>query len=118
MLTYRGDKFVKGKKFKINESIYRFQKRDDKDNLIFESLDGKRLKLTEEEFNKDTNNYSEDEMIKIVKSYFEDNNPDDRFLASEFVKKYSMDDNYPKLQKYLKKILKDEARKRDEEIEK
>ena len=51
MLTYRGDKFVKGKKFKINESTYRFQKRDDEDNLIFESLDGKELRLTEEEFN-------------------------------------------------------------------
>lgn len=51
MLTYRGDKFVKGKKFKINESEYRFQKRDDNDNLIFESIDGSKLKLTEEEFN-------------------------------------------------------------------
>ena len=37
MLTYRGDKFVKGKKFKINETDYRFSKRDD-NNLIFEAI--------------------------------------------------------------------------------
>ena len=52
MLTYRGDKFIKGKKFTINESIYRFQKRDNKDNLIFEGIDGEKLKITEEEFDK------------------------------------------------------------------
>ena len=53
MLTYRGDIFVKGKKFKINESLYRFQKRDSKDKLVFESVDDKKIiKLTDSEFKK------------------------------------------------------------------
>ena len=52
MLTYRGDKFIKGKKFTINESVYRFQKRDNKDNLIFEGANGNKITLTEEEFDK------------------------------------------------------------------
>ncbi|MBO7615045.1 MAG: hypothetical protein J6T15_05055 [Bacilli bacterium] len=51
MLLYKGDKFIKGKKFTINESVYRFQKRDNNDNLIFEGINGSKLKLTEEEFN-------------------------------------------------------------------
>lgn len=52
MLTYRGDKFVKGKKFKINEKEYRFSKRND-DKLIFEAIsDGSKYSITEEEFNK------------------------------------------------------------------
>lgn len=51
MLTYRGDKFVKGKKFTINETAYRFSKRDD-EKLIFESIsDGSKFIMTEEEFN-------------------------------------------------------------------
>ena len=51
MLTYRGDKFVKGKKFTINESVYRFVKRDKDENLIFESVNNKRMiKLTESEY--------------------------------------------------------------------
>jgi len=51
MLTYRGDKFVKGKKFTINESIYRFSKRDE-EKLIFESIsDGSKFIMTEDEFN-------------------------------------------------------------------
>lgn len=50
MLTYRGDKFVKGKKFKINENEYRFSKREE-DNLIFESIsDGSKYSITEAEF--------------------------------------------------------------------
>ena len=39
MLTYRGDKYVKGKKFKINESTYFFSKYDGEDYLIFEAED-------------------------------------------------------------------------------
>lgn len=51
MLTYRGDKFVKGKKFTINEAVYRFSKRDD-EKLIFESIsDSSKLVMTEDEFN-------------------------------------------------------------------
>ena len=51
MLTYRGDKFVKGKKFTINENIYRFSKRDE-EKLIFESVsDGSKFVMTEDEFN-------------------------------------------------------------------
>ena len=48
MLTYRGDKFVKGKKFIIDEQEYRFVKRDD-EKLLFESATGN-LKLTEAEY--------------------------------------------------------------------
>ena len=52
MLTYRGDKFVKGKKFKINETDYRFSKRDD-NKLIFEAIsDGSRFVIAEDEYNK------------------------------------------------------------------
>ena len=51
MLTYRGDKFVRGKKFTINESLYRFAKRDE-EKLIFESVsDGSKFIMTEDEFN-------------------------------------------------------------------
>ena len=49
MLTYRGDRFVKGKKFKIDENDYRFSKRDG-DKLIFESTSNKTLTITEDEF--------------------------------------------------------------------
>ena len=53
MLLYRGDKYVTGKKFKINESNYIFIKRDKDDNLIFESIkDGSKLKLTESDMEK------------------------------------------------------------------
>ena len=52
MLTYRGDKFVRGKKFTINEEKYIFSKRDNTGNLIFESVkDGSKLNLTEEKYN-------------------------------------------------------------------
>ena len=54
MLTYRGDKFVKGKKFKINESEYYFNRRDD-DKLVFNTIDSKPFIITEEEFNKAEN---------------------------------------------------------------
>ena len=51
MLTYRGDKFVIGKKFTINEEKYRFCKRDN-EQLIFESVkDGSKLTMTEEKYN-------------------------------------------------------------------
>ena len=50
MLTYRGDKFVKGKKFKIKESIYRFSKYDNDDYLIFEAEDKKSLRISKEEY--------------------------------------------------------------------
>ena len=52
MLTYRGDKFVKGKKFNINEQLCRFSRRDG-DKLIFEAIsDGSKVSITEEEYNK------------------------------------------------------------------
>ena len=107
MLTYRGDKFIKGKKFTINESVYRFQKRDNNDNLIFESDNGEKIKLTESEFNKATLKEDEDEqsMIDVVKDYYENGNSDARFKASEYISKYAMDDRYPELRSYIKKLL-------------
>lgn len=108
MLTYRGDKFVKGKRFTINEAVYRYQKRDNKNRLVFESLDGKFLKLDEAEYNKlmeETNRYSEDDMINTIKAYYEDGNEMAKKLANEFVSKYAIDDKYPKLQAYIKKVL-------------
>lgn len=49
MLLYRGDKFVKGKKFRINENDYIFIKRNKEDKLCFESIsDGKYLVIDEE----------------------------------------------------------------------
>lgn len=52
MLYYRGDKFVKGKKFTINESIYKFVKKSRDNKLIFESIEDKSLlKITESEYN-------------------------------------------------------------------
>ena len=51
MLYYRGDKFVKGKKFTINESIYKFVKKSRDNKLIFESIEDKSLlKITESEY--------------------------------------------------------------------
>jgi hypothetical protein len=50
MLTYRGDKFVKGKKFRINEQDYRFSKYDSDNFLIFEAEDKKSLRISKEEF--------------------------------------------------------------------
>lgn len=50
MLTYRGDKFVKGKKFKINEQFYRFSKYDNEGMLIFEAEDKKSLRISKEEY--------------------------------------------------------------------
>ena len=53
MLLYRGDKFVKGKKFRINENDYIFIKRNKEDKLCFESIcDGKYLVIDEEKYNK------------------------------------------------------------------
>lgn len=52
MLYYRGDKFVKGKKFTINESVYKFVKKSRDNKLIFESIEDKSLlKITESEYN-------------------------------------------------------------------
>ena len=52
MLYYRGDKFVKGKKFTINESVYKFVKKSRDNKLIFESIKDKSLlKITESEYN-------------------------------------------------------------------
>ena len=63
MLTYRGDKFVKGKKFKINETDYRFSKRDD-NKLIFEAIsDGSRFVIAEDEYNK---KYDIKEEAKVI----------------------------------------------------
>lgn len=104
MLTYRGDKFIKGKKFIIGESTYRFQKRDNSDNLIFESIGGKKLKLTEAEFNSKSNK-SEDDMIKTLKAYFEDNNEVARQEAYDIISKYAISDEYPNLQAYIKELL-------------
>lgn len=51
MLYYRGDKFVKGKKFTINESVYKFIKKTKNDELVFESIeDNSTLKILESEF--------------------------------------------------------------------
>ena len=51
MLYYRGDKFVKGKKFTINESIYKFIKKTKNDELVFESIeDSSTIKILESEF--------------------------------------------------------------------
>lgn len=53
MLIYKGDKFVKGKKFTINENVYVFSKKDNKDRYIFESIKGKEIvKLSESEARK------------------------------------------------------------------
>lgn len=111
MLTYRGDKFIKGKKFTINESVYRFQKRDNNDNLIFESDTGDKLKLTEDEFNKnvklkeEANGYSEQYMIDTIKAYYEDNKKEARDMANLFISIYANSDDFPKLQAYVKKLL-------------
>lgn len=89
MLTYRGDIFVKGKKFKINESLYRFQKRDSKDRLVFESIDTKELiRLTDSEFKKSNKPIIKEAGDRIrgelgVKSIsawrdYKKNNPNDR----------------------------------------
>lgn len=51
MLYYRGDKFVKGKKFTINESVYKFIKKTKNDELVFESIeDSSTIKILESEF--------------------------------------------------------------------
>ena len=50
MLTYRGDKYVKGKKFKINESTYFFSKYDGEDYLIFEAEDKRSLRISKEDY--------------------------------------------------------------------
>lgn len=112
MLTYRGDKFIKGKKFTIKESTYRFQKRDNNDNLIFESINGEKLKLSEEEFNKavslkeEANGYSEPYMISVIKSYYEDGNNKARDMANMFISTYATEpDKYPELYAYVKKLL-------------
>ena len=101
MLTYRGDRLVKGKKFTIKESECVFQKRDSKDRLIFESSDNQILKLTEEEFNNSYNNPEDEEAVSIVKAW-NDGDESKRQLASFIISNYAMDDNFPKLQEYLK----------------
>lgn len=51
MLCYRGDTFVKGKKFTINESVYKFMKKSKDDKLIFEDeKTRKSLRISKEEF--------------------------------------------------------------------
>lgn len=51
MLYYRGDKFVKGKKFTINEAEYRFIRKTKNEELVFESIkDNSTLKILESEF--------------------------------------------------------------------
>lgn len=53
MLYYRGDKFVKGKKFTINETEYKFLKKSKDNKLVFESLkDNSIYQITEAEYNK------------------------------------------------------------------
>ena len=111
MLTYRGDKFIKGKKFTINESTYRFQKRDKNENLVFKSNEGKTLKLTEAEFNskslkEGTNGYSEQSMIDTIKSYYEDGNEMAKDMANMFISTYATEsEKYPKLYAYVKKLI-------------
>lgn len=109
MLIYRGDKFVKGKKFTINESVYRYQKRDNKDRLIFEGLDGKILKLTESEYDKilkeEANGYNEPSMIATVKAYYKEGNVMAKDMANLFVSTYAKDNKYPKLQAYVNELF-------------
>lgn len=51
MLCYRGDTFVKGKKFTINESVYKFTKKSKDNKLIFEDEETKKsLRISKEEF--------------------------------------------------------------------
>lgn len=51
MLCYRGDNFVKGKKFTINESVYKFTKKSKDNKLIFEDEKTKKsLRISKEEF--------------------------------------------------------------------
>ena len=51
MLCYRGDTFVKGKKFIINESVYKFTKKSKDNKLIFEDEKTKKsLRISKEEF--------------------------------------------------------------------
>lgn len=52
MLYYRGDKFVKGKKFTINEAEYKFIRKTKDKELVFESTkDKSTLKILESKFN-------------------------------------------------------------------
>lgn len=56
MLYYRGDKFVKSKKFSIYNETYKFLKRSKDNKLVFESLKDKSiLQITESEFEKSSN---------------------------------------------------------------
>lgn len=51
MLYYRGDRFVKGKKFNINEGTYKFVKKTKDNELVFESINDKStLKMLESDF--------------------------------------------------------------------
>lgn len=113
MLTYRGDRFVKDKKFKINESVYKFQKRDNKDRLVFEGLDKQVLKLTEAEFNRLSDNAEDKEAVSIVKSYLEEGNQNYKDTANYIINMYSDNDSFPELNKYLK-----ESAEKTESIEK
>ena len=70
MLTYRGDKFVKNKKFIINESEYKFLKKTRDNKLMFESmLDKSLMKITEEEYNKFNNIVDEVKEETIENNY-------------------------------------------------
>lgn len=54
MILYRGDKYVTGKKFKVNNESCIFKRRIE-DRLIFESIkDRKIINIKEEEFNKES----------------------------------------------------------------
>lgn len=51
MLYYRGDRFVKGKKFNINEGTYKFVKKTKDNEIVFESINDKStLKMLESDF--------------------------------------------------------------------
>lgn len=68
MLTYRGDKFVRGKKFKINECEYRFSRRNE-NKLIFEAIkDGSKYVITEEEYNELNNDSVETDVPEKTES--------------------------------------------------
>ena len=54
MISYRGDKYVTGKKFKINNESYTF-KRKSKNGLVFEASDSKIKVFTESELEKSEN---------------------------------------------------------------
>lgn len=63
MISYRGDKYVVGKKFMIENETYTF-KRKSKNGLVFETADNKIKVFTESELTKKENNKALMEKVK------------------------------------------------------